>query len=506
VEFTCQNRRESEEGVFFTPERQQRLDLILHLIPNTRQSILLRGPEQSGKSFFIRRFKAQADKKWRICSVSTEKLMKNDTPLQVCAEAFDGLEGNEKKLLVCLAAWSKAGEKVIICVEDAHHLDIARHEFLFQLSDNYECIQLLLTSSDNLGEEVESQCQPIDIEPFTQKQTSEYAKLRVNRKGLDFASLAGIDDVVLFIETGGLPGRINDVLDQMLMAPESGRIKPKKEKPARLLWILGAAGVLMLTALFSLFLDSDESSVHEKVKKDQEEAGINIFVPEKSPIHHKVQPVELKQDVIAETPIEQEKETETETEQKNPEKFSTKVVDDILAAQVEKAKAAGKQPKDHKKVVVDVERELIIEERLQAKPDVEKIIPKAIEVKTIPDESVLPSTSTKQKPIRDAVELTELQKNHIWLNKQDKNGYTLQLIGVSNEKSARDYISKHKGAGQLHFFQNKRNKGVWFSVIYGNFKDKVTALIAAKKLPASLGKLKPWVRSFAAVQGDIYGK
>ena len=128
------NRLNEEVGLeeFFPAERQQRLDLILHLIPNTRQAILLRGPEQSGKSFFLRQFDKQRDKRWQFCLIPAKSLMDTTSPLEVLTQAFDELEGNNKQLLVRLAAASKAEKKVIICIEDTHQLGEAQFDFLFK--------------------------------------------------------------------------------------------------------------------------------------------------------------------------------------------------------------------------------------------------------------------------------------------------------------------------------------------------------------------------------------
>jgi hypothetical protein len=44
-----------------------------------------------------------------VCSITAEVLIQSNTPLQVCAEAFDPLEGNEKEVLLRFEALSKSG-------------------------------------------------------------------------------------------------------------------------------------------------------------------------------------------------------------------------------------------------------------------------------------------------------------------------------------------------------------------------------------------------------------
>jgi DamX protein len=43
----------------------------------------------------------------------------------------------------------------------------------------------------------------------------------------------------------------------------------------------------------------------------------------------------------------------------------------------------------------------------------------------------------------------------------------------------------------------------WFVVTYGSYASRAEADAAAKRLPASLGAPKPWVRTFGAIQDSI---
>lgn len=464
MDFLSSKNDANKEGIFFPAIRQQRLDLILHLIPNTQQAILLRGPEQSGKSFFIQQFLAQADTKWRFCLISAEQLMGSNTPLQVCAAAFDELEGNDKQLLIRLTSWSKTKEKVILCVEDAHQLDEARFNFIFKLSESYECIHIMLTSSDNLGEAVESHCQLIDIEPFTQKQTSDYARARINKNGL---TLAGIDDVVLFLETGGLPGRINDVLDQMGRTPVKQSTAADKPKQFPLLWV--SVAVMAVVVLAWGFLSTYEDNDRLDVEVEKKEQVVKKIATPKSVVERLdtqyIAGVELKPALLKE-PVVIQKTSKKE-----------------LAVSVLPLTAKAEPLKEVKKETGVMAKELLV-----VKPEIKE----------------QPVIFKKEQGAPVLTKPTLLQKNQVWTKNRNKNHYTLQLLSVSTQASITEYVLKHKSISQLHFFQNKRNKGHWFTVIYGDYTNKAKALKAAKNLPRALGKLKPWARSFEAVHKDLY--
>lgn len=457
---------------FFPAERQNRLDLMLHLIPNTRQTILLRGPEQTGKSFFIRQFKKQIDESWQFLLVSANDLIQTNTPLQVLADAFDELEGNNKQLLVRLEAASKARKKIIICVEDAHQLDVARFDFLFQLLDSYDCLHMILTSSDNLGEAVESRCQLIDIEPFTQKQTTEYARKRVNKNSLNLSSLAGLDDVVLFIETGGLPGRINDVLEQMGdLTINNGR--PEQAKSLPVIWLVGIAVLVMVVLIFSLYPKADNERIAPTVLQDELPIERKIEATVKLP--HQLDVVEQQVIKQVESPMEDIRIT----------KDSAQVT--LLPENVQT------------KVVVD-EKDKVNSQNVGAKKvQIEEVIPAELPVSQVAESSTEVVTEVKK-----AKELIAIPSSHLWLQSRDKNHFTLQLLGVSTEESARKFLRKHKAVNDLFYFQNKRNDGQWFTVVYGDFENKQKAIEETKKMPPSLFKLKPWVRKFEAIQGDIF--
>jgi len=481
--FNSPNKEEENVKEFFPAERQQRLDLILHLIPNTRQAILLRGPEQSGKSFFIKQLENQIDESWQLCLVSAEDLMQTVTPLQVLANAFDELEENTKQLLVRLAAASKAEKKIIICIEDTHKLDVARFDFLFQLADSYKCLHIILTSSDNLGVAVESRCQLIDLEPFTQQQTTEYARKRVDKSSLGFLNLAGLDDVVLFIETGGLPGRINDVLEQM----GNQSVKNERSKPVKSLPFVGLISVVVLVIVILVF--------NLYPKTGSESATSTVLQGEQS-IVKKTQSL-VSPSVMIDA-VEQQATNHVESSRKAIDSKQDLAQEDLLSEGMGIKVTSNLENTKEKAVAVKVENKA---NPLRA--DLENI-----KVEETTHKKKL-ATLIKEKPPETAKvskDLTATQLNHLWVQSRDKNHFTLQLLGVSTEEAARSFLLKHKTVKPLYFFQNKRNGGKWFSVIYGDFKNKELAFEKAKKMPLSLAKLKPWLRQFEVIQGDIFVK
>lgn len=84
-----------------------------------------------------------------------------------------------------------------------------------------------------------------------------------------------------------------------------------------------------------------------------------------------------------------------------------------------------------------------------------------------------------------------------WIKQQNKNHFTLQLLGTHQKITLPQYLKKHSLNSDAAIFRNKRNNKDWFTLIYGNYTTKAEAQNAANKLPK--GASKPWVRSFASI-------
>ena len=84
-----------------------------------------------------------------------------------------------------------------------------------------------------------------------------------------------------------------------------------------------------------------------------------------------------------------------------------------------------------------------------------------------------------------------------WIKQQNKNHFTLQLLGTHNKNTLPSYLKKYFLKNDAATFKTKRNGKDWYTLIYGFYPTKSAAQAAAKQLPK--GVAKPWVRSFASI-------
>jgi septal ring-binding cell division protein DamX/type II secretory pathway predicted ATPase ExeA len=90
-----------------------------------------------------------------------------------------------------------------------------------------------------------------------------------------------------------------------------------------------------------------------------------------------------------------------------------------------------------------------------------------------------------------------------WVLAQEPGTFTLQLFGSHEQKNAEAFIRQHHLGQAAHVFVSERKGKDWYSVVYGVYPDQAAASSASKTLPASLKKIKPWVRRFDDIQASI---
>lgn len=81
--------------------------------------------------------------------------------------------------------------------------------------------------------------------------------------------------------------------------------------------------------------------------------------------------------------------------------------------------------------------------------------------------------------------------------------FTLQLVGLSSEKSARDFIAMQANKKDLLLFKSLRQGKDWFVVVTGRFPSSAKARQAALNLPPAQIQASPWPREVKVIQKEI---
>jgi len=81
--------------------------------------------------------------------------------------------------------------------------------------------------------------------------------------------------------------------------------------------------------------------------------------------------------------------------------------------------------------------------------------------------------------------------------------YTIQLLGVSSEKAALDFVAAQTNKKDLLVFKSKRQGRDWFVVITGRYASSAQARQAITRLPDVQRDAGPWPRDVKTIQSEI---
>lgn len=121
----------------------------------------------------------------------------------------------------------------------------------------------------------------------------------------------------------------------------------------------------------------------------------------------------------------------------------------------------------------------------------------------VPDSQLAKSTAVEsvvQKSVPVNGVLSEQEKTILSWGESE---YTLQLVGLSSEKSALEYIAVQQNKKDLLLFKSKRLGKDWFVVVTGRYSSSAKARQAAQLLPEEQKKASPWPRELGVVQREI---
>jgi len=90
-----------------------------------------------------------------------------------------------------------------------------------------------------------------------------------------------------------------------------------------------------------------------------------------------------------------------------------------------------------------------------------------------------------------------------WLLAQNPSYYTIQLVGLQNEKSINKFVKKYKLFNRVAYYKTLYRKKDWYPLLYGAYPTRKEASSAMKTLPQEFRKFSPWIRSFSSIQQII---
>lgn len=207
------------EARLLSPLRARRFDLLLHLIANLEQPLAVCGPEGSGKTTFLHFVGEQALENWRVVALDTSVRLTAQQAQDAILAALDAGAPDDarRELDEALGELARSGRLAVVVLDDAGRLPPLTLAELHRLARRFPALRLVLAlrpdeararASTNAG--LFDDCHFIEVPPLDEAHCGAFLQQLAHTP----PRLLGPGDITadfvarVFLETGGVPGRI----------------------------------------------------------------------------------------------------------------------------------------------------------------------------------------------------------------------------------------------------------------------------------------------------------
>jgi len=447
-------------------EREQQLDMLLHVQEFSAMAVLITGPSDIGKTALLEAAVAQLTihhQTIHISAFSTNQLadLMDEIAMQL------GCAANLLDLDQQLAHISEQQETLHLVIDDAHLLDDDVITLLLEKSAMPHGWRLILCGDESLKPRLKSLQNQfehklyhlIELAPFTEEESEAFISQLFKHSGIDVVPMSIKDMHQLWLLSKGVPGKLIELVE---LGQDNRRQRSSRFPIGHI-----AAVCLIGSALLVSFLYQGQES---DVQMDSDDVIAQLLKEQKERLDGPIKTESVSQSggLLADEislPLDSEPPTAN---------MGAKKEIDPIEPQSEKARAEATQ--------------------------VAESIPKRVEtqVKAL---GKIPTVAAK-KP---EVAAPKVEKNRHPLLSAPSQSYALQLLGVRNEASAKAFVqrfTRQMDGSKLNIYETRYKGEPWFVVVYGPMDNKQQASKQADQLSKTL-KGQPWVRPISKIQADI---
>jgi len=533
--FTQDSNSTQAEFFLLDTERAQRLNMLYHMSQNSELLLVVTGIEGSGKTSLLHRFIEMRTENWRQCVVKANTMTNPDQLLIEIGEGFGipqdtvtfggGLEMLQKRLTEM-----KLSELMpILIIDDAHELPTASLTILLklsELSDNDErLLRIVLFAEPNIMEMFDAPAlkevrhritHTLTMPSLTEQQSIDYIQYRLSVAGLQGDSpFSQVQMKRIHRQANGVPGLINKFAQEMLLGTTIKQLNKSAHSnlTTRLRSLISVFLILGIAGLITWYISRDViHSLGQKQTAKLETRELPLLPPSA-----KVSPQdeELNNNTTLDEPVLTAAAANNIDKPIPPTKKAITTEEPLTKEEVDLVKnitVGDKTPIKEiaKQSLVEENTELvkkpITAEKTTDKNSIPEIKPIAetVVVAKKPTAAAKPAVNikpiTSEKPASKPVPTkkpTPINKD--WLTQQNKNHFTLQIMG-SRQRSSLALVQKaHKIGSQSAIIRTDLKGKDWYILVYKSYPTKQQARNAANNLPRALRLTEPWPRRL----GDI---
>ena len=439
-------------------ERIQQLDMLQHVQEFSSMIVLVTGEAGSGKSSLLQTAVSQLSVHHQILVIDAVTSANETSLIQQLSQQL-ACGGSLEEIDVALMSISQQNESVHLVIDDAHLLEESAFSLITRKAIQDHCWHLVICGDnslqsrlDNIQQELqqENTYHLIQLAPFNEAESAQFIEALFQQAGQDFTQLSDKKRHQLWQLSGGVPGKLVDLVE---LEKETYQNLSSK-------FPVGHVAAIFLIGTALIF---------------------SYFYQEKS--------VTLAQDdVIAEFLAQKAQPQKQFNRETIKAETLNKSIQEGVVVSTLKVETSEKAQKLSKSLLAQTATHKLAE------------LP-AVDSKPI---SIAVPKPAKPAPLTTALVQKKVKSIHPLLDALPQE-YALQLLGVRNKKSAQDFMSRFSrqlSHEKLNVYETKYKGQPWFVVVYGPYSNKSNASQEATSLARSL-KSQPWVRPMAKIQEDI---
>ena len=462
-------------------EREQKLDLLMHLITNLQQPLILQGVLGVGKTTLL---SAVESRKTGSTDTFLLNLVQQASFESIQAQIIEFIKSTRQleyhSLADALEAYAQQEMQLVLLVDDADQLVSGLMSTLIDFGTKYPALRLVFTltaeeyKEKSQLEKIQANCHFVVLPVLNIRQCEAFIYSLLEQE----ASIYTIKDIdntfvgEVYRDTKGNPGKISAII----------KSTNKKRFSNSAMLTLIVVAVFICSALVSVFLWQEPKQETPKLVLEATQSAAELI---------KLSPRVAVQQVI-EIEVLPEKELEVPFEKQVIEVPVIVGVPPLIEAVVESA--VGE---------VGIARTDSVDQKVniaQAPDNADKF--KAVEILIKQESKVEVIKIEPEKKAEAPVFALNAQDDRKWILEQKKWQYTLQLMALSAKDKLLEEQKKYLRLGIKTFYlERKIKQSKSYVLLYGVFASLDEAKKQMQKLPKALQK--SWPRKFSAIQKDL---
>lgn len=491
--------------------RKRLFDQLRHLSKWSRRALLITGPTATGKSTLFRHLRQALASNATVAAIDGNSCKDAAALYQTLAhqlgvDAGDHLASTALALLLRehLSTQQAAERLCAVLVDDAQLASAGALEALLSLS--VDCrLRVLLFGDQTLPDRVTHATTDLDIAcyesallPLSEGDARAYVDWRARQLGYPGSPFSDEQMASLYQASEGLPGRIDVLASEMLaQQPEPARAgfaSQARVFPIPHLWL--TLGLLVVVGLLYAWIDSGPEPDAEVVAASMpqplptadtqtnlepaspqlagDDGGTNALAPV---VRGTQQTAVERAQTPAQPPVRTPPELDPQLRLVSPKpKTPIAQSSETRQAAARQEPAAAAQP--------------------VREPPAQPVTKAAAVAKAAP-------ASAATNKVASDTGLVPGVRGSDWLLTRDGTHYTVQLITLASREGMAGYLEKQRRPSDFAVYRRNVDGKQLYVATFGSYPNRAAAEQASRRLPATVGRVKPWIRELSAVQQTI---